>query len=147
MQSLGKKNSLYNDQWKCIKLVLFYPTHHKAIAFDLSTIRMKQLYLFVYENKLMKESLYMTVDVFFDWFYKQKSNLNSRITFNLHFKLFKLFIFFRNNAKFCKWILLSWTVVTMFLTMAFNCNLRACLVQMEFEDPVGMILFCQISLI
>ena len=35
--------------------------------------------------------------------------------------------------------LVSWIIVTTFITMAFNCNLRACLIQKEHEKPVGKI--------
>ena len=31
----------------------------------------------------------------------------------------------------------SWILVAMFLVMAFNCNLRACLVKTDFEKPIG----------
>ena len=34
-------------------------------------------------------------------------------------------------------ILMSWTVSSMFIILAFNCNLRACLMTNEFEDPIG----------
>ena len=36
-----------------------------------------------------------------------------------------------------KLFLISWTIVTMFMVMAFNCNLRAYLVKIEFNDPIG----------
>ena len=36
--------------------------------------------------------------------------------------------------------LLAWTIMATFLIMAFNCNLRACLIKNDFEDPVGKLI-------
>ena len=51
--------------------------------------------------------------------------------------LVPLYLLFRQTENSGKIFLLSWTIVTMFLAMAFNCNLRASLVKIDFEDPIG----------
>ena len=42
--------------------------------------------------------------------------------------------------------LLAWTIMASFLIMAFNCNLRACLIKNDFEEPVSKLLMLMLFL-
>ena len=46
-------------------------------------------------------------------------------------------ILFRSMTNSGKLILISWTILIMFFVMFFNCNLRAYLVKVDFNDPAG----------
>ena len=43
-----------------------------------------------------------------------------------------------------KYIYFSWIIVILFLTMGFSCNLRAYLVKVNFQDPIGKNYYCNI---